>query len=54
MAGAGRADDLDNAAGLLDAAGRWAELDSVRDACATRAQRVSDACAARDATAAAW
>ena len=42
MAGAGPADDLDNAAGLLDAAGRWDELDSVRDACA-----------ARDATAAA-
>ena len=42
MAGAGRAYDLDNAAGLLDAAGRWDELDSV-----------CDAYAARDATAAA-
>ena len=42
MVETGHRDALDNAAGLLDAAGRWAELDSVRDACA-----------ARDATAAA-
>ena len=42
MAKTRRADDLDNVAGLLDAAGRWDELDSVRDAGA-----------ARDATAAA-
>ena len=42
MVWTGHRDALDNAAGLLDAAGRWDELDSVRDACA-----------ARDATAAA-
>lgn len=42
MVKTGHRDVLDNAAGLLDAAGRWDELDSVRDACA-----------ARDATAAA-
>ena len=41
MVETGHRDALDNAAGLLDAAGRWDELDSVRDACATRAQRVT-------------